>query len=78
MFAAWVSTEKINPNFIKEFNAVLKQGVSNIELAVKEDANTTFLSAEKTLNYLSTKIDYALDDRKREALVLFLSYISKL
>ena len=78
VFAAWVSNGKIDPDFIKEFNAVLKQGVSNIERAVNEDANITFLSAEKTLNYLSTKIDYALDAKKREALALFLSYIAKL
>lgn len=78
VFAAWVSNEKIDANFITEFNAVLKHGVSNIESAVNEDADTNFLSAEKTLNYLSKKIDYKLDAKKREALALFLSYIAKL
>lgn len=78
VFAAWVSTAKLDVQFVSAFNAVLKKGVEAIPQAVNEDANTQLLSAEKTLDYLSNKIDYRLNNSKREALQLFLDYIAKL
>jgi chorismate dehydratase len=78
VFAAWVSTEKIDPEFIKEFNAVLKYGVEHTGDAINENAGNLLLSKEKALEYLTTRIDYRLNDKKREAMDLFLKYISML
>lgn len=78
VFAAWVSTEKIDPVFIEEFNAVLRNGVSHITQAVNEDYQTKLFSKEQTLHYLTERIDYNLDTKKKEALNLFLHYISLL
>ncbi len=78
VFAGWVSTEKLPDSFVDEFNKVLKQGVDNITKAVDEDYNVKNLSKEKTLEYLSERIDYNLDKKKREALDLFIRYIRQL
>jgi chorismate dehydratase len=78
VFAAWVSTEKLSDHFIKEFNAVLNQGIVNTAQAVKDDYVNAHLSKEQTMFYLTQRIDYKLDADKRTALELFLSYIRKL
>lgn len=78
VFAAWVSTEKLPEDFIKDFNAVLKHGMDNIVKAVNEDYNVKNLSKEDTVIYLTKRIDYRLDPDKRKALDLFLNYISQL
>lgn len=78
IFAAWVSTEKIDAAFISEFNSVLKEGVDNCETAVNERANELSISKEQALEYLTKRIDYNLDAEKRKALALFLDYIKRL
>jgi len=78
VFAAWVSTEKLPQEFIKEFNSILKHGIDNILLAIKEDYNLKSLSKDQTIEYLVNRIDYNLDSHKRKALDLFLEYIKKL
>ncbi len=78
VFAAWVSTEKLPQEFINEFNSVLKHGIDNILLAIKEDYNLKSLSKDQTIEYLVNRIDYNLDADKRKALDLFLEYIKKL
>lgn len=78
VFAAWVSTEKLDSNFISEFNKVLKHGVDHSEQAVKECESELAISREQALDYLTKKIDYLLDDEKKKALDLFLDYIRRL
>ncbi|MBA2610430.1 MAG: menaquinone biosynthesis protein [Bacteroidetes bacterium] len=78
VFAAWVSTEKLNPEFISEFNTVLKFGVDNISKAVDTDYTNKNLSKEQTIEYLTARIDYNLNADKKKALNLFLEYIRKL
>lgn len=78
VFAAWISTEKLPSEFIIEFNNVLKHGVEHIVEAVEEDYNVENLSKEKTIEYLTERIDYKLDHDKRKALDLFLDYIKQL
>lgn len=78
VFAAWVSTEKLPAEFIKEFSGVLKYGIDNILKAVDDDYNVKDLSKEKTIEYLSARIDYNLNDEKRKALKQFLAYIKQL
>jgi chorismate dehydratase len=78
VFAAWVSTEKLPADFIKEFNAVLKFGVENILKAIDEDYNLKSLSKTQTIEYLVERIDYNLNADKKKALNLFLDYIKRL
>ncbi len=78
VFAAWVSTEKLDEKFINEFNLVLKFGVDNCIEAVKESEAQLKIPQKKAIEYLTKKIDYNLDHKKREALALFLEYIAKL
>lgn len=78
VFAAWVSREKMPAAFISEFDAVLAEGVQNIEQAVQEHGPVKNLSAPKTIEYLTQRIDYRLDEGKRKALELFLNYIKQL
>ncbi len=78
VFAAWVSTEKIDEILIKEFNAVLKYGVDHIGDAINESSGNLSLSKEKALEYLTQRIDYNLNEDKRKAMTLFLNYIKKL
>jgi chorismate dehydratase len=73
-----VSTEKLPQEFIKEFNSVLKHGIDNVLLAIKEGYNLKSLSKDQTIEYLVKRIDYNLDADKRKALDLFLEYIKKL
>ncbi|MCA0431364.1 MAG: menaquinone biosynthesis protein [Bacteroidetes bacterium] len=76
VFAAWVANEKLNDNFIEEFNTVLKYGVNNIDSAVNElnkNYNKDFI-----IDYLKNKISYNLDDGKKIGLELFLKKIKQL
>lgn len=77
VFAAWVTTSDIDQKFISEFNEVLKNGIKNTDKAIKE-SNTQHPKNFNALDYLSNKISYGLDEKKKEALSLFLGYISKL
>jgi chorismate dehydratase len=78
VFAAWVSTEKINEYFINVFNRTLKFGIQNIETALIESEATGALNKSEMHEYLTSRINYLLDKEKKEALTLFLTYISKL
>jgi chorismate dehydratase len=75
VFAAWLSVEKLPAEFIKEFNSVLKKGIDNIDEAVNDNDNQLPLSKLETIHYLKKRIDYLLDEKKREGLNLFLKYI---
>lgn len=78
VFAAWVSRERLAPEFIKEFNSVLRYGIDQVEKAVAENGPVKNLSPGKTIEYLTQRIDYNLDADKRKALSLFLDYIRQL
>ena len=75
IFAAWVATKKLDPAFILEFNKALAKGLSLI------DELTFILPESKTSfdlkTYFEKYISYDLDDKKKEALRLFLSKIDQ-
>lgn len=78
VFACWVSARKLPDSFTALFNKALRKGLERKEEAVallKEDAVAT---PEEVIDYLSHNIDFSLDDRKREALELFLKCIKEL
>jgi len=75
VFAAWVSTEKMDEKFITEFNSVLKYGIENCEQAITDSQKELSIPNEKVLNYLTQNISYSLDEEKKKALNLFLNYV---
>lgn len=77
VFAAWVTTSDVDPEFIKEFNEVLQNGIKNTAKAI-QGSNIKHPANFNALDYLTNKISYELDENKRKGLDLFLKYISQL
>ncbi|MFT3907936.1 MAG: menaquinone biosynthesis protein [Ferruginibacter sp.] len=72
LFAAWVSNKKLPEDFIVGFNKATGTGLDHIDEIV---AKTKFEDYD-LYQYYTANIDYILDDKKREALKLFLGYLS--
>lgn len=72
VFACWVANKQLPETFIAAFNKALGKGIDSI---------AEVLSAEKDAvirQYLTKDIHYLLDDDKRKAIDLFLSYVDAL
>ncbi|MDR6782554.1 chorismate dehydratase [Pedobacter africanus] len=75
VYAAWVANKPIPQAFINDFNEALAFGLSKRS----ELLHALPVHADFDLeDYLLNKLDFELTDKKREALELFLSYITKL
>lgn len=77
-FAIWVSTKKINSNFISEFNATLKRGIENLEASVLSVYNHSSINKSETLNYLNNNISFHFNLDMKKGLEIFLRYFSKI
>ena len=73
-FAVWAANKPIGQEFVKEFNDALKYGVDN-RLEVIKGLPLNGFDLE---DYLQNKLDFNLDEKKREAIVLFLKYVKAL
>ena len=71
VFACWIANKKIDEDFQKEFNNVLKFGVNNIEKAIDSSAEI-YSHCENPADYLNNKISYHLDEEKVKGMDLFL------
>ncbi len=74
VFAAWVSDKALPADFLREFNAALKDGLQQIpdlEYLLVPPVEGFDLHA-----YFTEHISYELDDAKRQALQLFLQAMS--
>lgn len=72
LFAAWVANKQLPDSFIKKFNETTGVGLSHIDDIV---AANNF--PEYDLHtYYTTNIDYKLDEKKKDALGLFLQKIN--
>lgn len=74
VFATWTATTELPEDFIQEFNKALEKGFQEIDLVI-EKANTGDIDRHSIREYLTKSIDYKLDERKKKAMELFLSYI---
>lgn len=76
VFAAWVSTERLTPDFVEAFNADLARGIAMIPhlKLLLPSPDPSFDLQE----YFTRHISYELDDAKRQGLDLFLSYMNQL
>lgn len=77
VFAAWVTTSDVDPEFIDSFNEALKSGIKDTDKAIQA-SNIQHPKNFNPLDYLTNKINYTLDENKRKALDLFLKYILQL
>ena len=76
VFAAWVANKSLPKQFIAEFNQSLKYGISHIKESIELYGTENYnINVE---NYLNENIDYHLNDKKKEAMQLFLNYCSQL
>lgn len=71
VFAAWVSNKKLPENFIASFNEATGIGLNHLDEIV-----AAIQFAEYDMHrYYTANIDYRLDEKKREAIRLFHSYL---
>ncbi|MBK5285997.1 MAG: menaquinone biosynthesis protein [Bacteroidia bacterium] len=73
VFACWVSNKNIPGDFISHFNNALGYGLKNIPLVASQHPSNGF----DALDYLTKKVSYHLDNRKKEAMKYFFKIISK-
>ncbi|MAU37235.1 MAG: hypothetical protein CMD14_07690 [Flavobacteriales bacterium] len=72
VFAVWVANKKLSKDFINDFNVSLKNGLRNINKALKKPHN---LYCDKHMDYLNNKISYNLDSEKIKGMNLFIEKI---
>jgi len=75
VFACWVANKELPEEFKEKFNSALREGLEQRPQLISR------LQAENSYNtdvadYLNRSISYTLDDSKKKALELFLSYLS--
>ena len=71
VFAAWISNKVLPSSFVQEFNSALGEGFDHLNEIVEQAA----FSAYDLKTYFTKNISYNLDEKKAEALQLFLSKI---
>lgn len=75
VYAAWVANKAIPQSFINDFNEALSFGLSKRKALLEELPKLPDFDLD---DYLMHKLDFELTEKKREALTLFLSYITQL
>ncbi len=71
LFAAWVANKQLPPGFIQSFNTATAAGLMHID----EIVSSLNYPAYDLHHYYHENIDYKLDEKKKEALALFLNFI---
>lgn len=71
VFATWTARVQPDDNFVAEFNNAISIGMKMIPEIAKAESND-FISEEMVYSYLTKSIDFNFDDKKKEALQLFL------
>jgi chorismate dehydratase len=73
VFACWVSTKELDPDFIAAFNEANRAGLADLENAVKG----VVLPEYDMGRYFRENISYTLDDAKREGMRIFLDMLTE-
>ncbi len=71
VFAAWVANKKLPADFKERFSSATATGLQHVE----EIASGINFPAYDLTTYYKENIDYNLDDKKKEALKLFIEYL---
>ncbi len=72
VFAAWISVNPISPDFVKQFNVALGDGLAHLPELIKILPNIPNFNLE---TYYRENISYQFDADKRKAMQLFLGYL---
>lgn len=72
VFACWVAVYSPDAQFISIFNKSIESGIKETSRAISEMNTLSAISNEQLEVYLKENIDYRLDEKKREAMNLFL------
>jgi len=75
MFAGWVANKPIDVDFIGDFNKALKLGLDNRAELFQQLPRVDNFDVE---DYLMNKIDFEVTVAKKQAMALFLDYITAL
>ncbi len=75
VFAVWVSKNTLNPKLIEQFNQCFEYGLKQI---ADISENYKLLSKQIAQDYLTKYISYNFDEKKKQALNLFLNYANEL
>lgn len=78
VFACWVANRSLPHEFIEDFNDALSLGVNSIDKVTERFGKTGSIRGTELGKYLKENIDFLLDNRKKEAMDLFLDYLKKL
>ncbi|HPT11427.1 MAG TPA: menaquinone biosynthesis protein [Bacteroidales bacterium] len=78
VFACWASSHKLDSKFTTLFNKALENGVKKKNEAVSLLTPELNVSPEEVIDYYNHNIDFVLNEPKRKAMSLFLSYIKEL
>jgi len=76
VFAAWDSNKKLPKKYLIEFNKSIKKGTSEIDNVINS-YSSKIISDAHLKSYLTESIRYELDDKKREAINVFLELAAK-
>ena len=74
-FAVWAANKKIKDEFIYEFNSALEFGLNNRKYILSQLPENNHFNLE---DYLMNRMDYNLDELKREAIFKFLDLVKVL
>lgn len=78
VFACWTSNKSLPAEFIEDFNNALSVGVRNIDLVTERFGISGSITGMELRKYLTENIDFCLDDKKKQALNLFLDLLKEL
>ncbi|MGD0583891.1 MAG: menaquinone biosynthesis protein [Bacteroidales bacterium] len=78
VFAVWAANRKMRKGFIDEFNEALKLGVDNIHKVAVSFSGISVIKEDELETYLRNNIDYNFDEKKVNAMNLFLDLLRRL
>lgn len=71
VFAAWISNKRLDPAFIKAFDAANALGLEHIDAVVAENPYPLF----NLYDYFTKHLNYRLDEPKKRGLKRFIQYL---
>jgi chorismate dehydratase len=76
VFAAWVANTRMDPDFVKSFNAALKFGVDHLKECLEAYPDKSLIESADLNLYLRENISFRLDEPKLRGMHLFLKMAS--
>lgn len=74
LMAAWIANKQLPENFVEKFNAANKVGLDNLDAVVAENPYLTY----DLHQYFTRDISFTIDEKKLQAMDLFLKLMKEL